>query len=79
MIIKVDFEFFRTPAGSEYDLIEGTYGRNVCDCCGRSRMCDYFRHDEDDPMKTTFLDLCRPCQKVHAEVVSCEYCGRPYC
>lgn len=69
MKVKVDFEFFGAPAGSEYELVEGTYERNICDCCGKGRMCDFYRHDEEDPMKTTFLDLCRSCRKEHAEVV----------
>lgn len=69
MIIEVDFSFFRVPAGSRYELIEDTYARNICDCCGKPRSCDYYRHDEDDPGKTTFLDLCRACLKKHAKVI----------
>lgn len=68
MKIRVDFEFFRTPAGSEYELVEGSYARNICDCCGKPRSCDYYvcKKGQGD---WTFLDLCRSCRKIHAEVV----------
>lgn len=42
MKIRVDFEFFRTPAGSVYELVEDSYSMNVCDCCGKPRSCDYY-------------------------------------
>ncbi len=70
MKVRVDFEFFKTPAGSVYELIENTYEKNICDCCGNARKCDFFRLcDEEDPARVTFLDMCRKCQKDHAEVV----------
>lgn len=63
MKIRVDFEFFREPVGTIYELIENTYELNVCDCCGKKRKCDYYTSEH------AFLDLCRTCRKEHAEVV----------
>lgn len=69
MRIKVDFEFFGTPAGSEYELIEDSYAGCVCDCCGIYRQCDYYVHESNRPFDSTFLDLCRKCRKEHAKVI----------
>lgn len=69
MIIRIDFRFCRNRVGTEYRLIDGTYARTVCDCCGHSRQCDYYIHEGDRPTDVTFLDLCRSCRKNHAEVV----------
>lgn len=63
MKIRVDFEFFREPVGTIYELIENTYELNVCDCCGKKRKCDYYSSEH------ACLDLCRTCRKEHAEVV----------
>lgn len=63
MKIRVDFEFFREPVGTIYELIENTYELNVCDCCGKKRKCDYYSSEH------AYLDLCRTCRKEHAEVV----------
>lgn len=65
MIIKVDFDFFKTPAGAEFELIPQSYQLNVCDCCGRKRKCDLYQSVDGG----TFVDLCRSCFKDHAEVV----------
>lgn len=69
MKIRVDFEFFRTPAGSVYELVEDSYSMNVCDCCGKPRSCDYYVCKDNGGGDWTFLDLCRSCKKTHAEVV----------
>ncbi len=69
MMIRVDFEFFRTPAGSVYERIEGSYSMNVCDCCGKPCRCDYYVCKDNGGSDWTFLDLCRSCKRIHAEVV----------
>lgn len=51
--------------GDVFDLIDGTYDSEICDICGKRRMCDWLIYCGDQ-MKSGF-DCCRSCQKTILE------------
>ena len=61
MMYTIDTNFSVIKQGDKLALIEDTCSPQICDICGKKRLCVWFEQKD----KLVGMDICRRCRKEH--------------